>query len=107
MPEDSAAALAAKLTVGDLRIRAVQVPLGRPVATRVGRFESWPLILVDLTTESGITDIEDMLAGTGDNTATVECSSCHDVHNQGPAGVADLLIKSNASSDLCLTCHIK
>jgi predicted CXXCH cytochrome family protein len=35
----------------------------------------------------------------------MQCSSCHDVHNS--SGVANLLIKSNAASGLCLTCHIK
>ncbi len=35
----------------------------------------------------------------------LECASCHNVHNE--SGVADLLVKSNAQSALCLTCHIK
>ncbi len=35
----------------------------------------------------------------------LECGSCHDVHNG--SGVANLLVKSNASSALCLTCHNK
>jgi len=35
----------------------------------------------------------------------MECSSCHDVHNE--AGIDDLLRKSNAGSALCLTCHDK
>jgi predicted CXXCH cytochrome family protein len=35
----------------------------------------------------------------------VECSSCHDVHNK--YSVTGLLVKSNASSALCLTCHTK
>jgi predicted CXXCH cytochrome family protein len=37
----------------------------------------------------------------------MQCSSCHDVHNSAGAGVAHLLLKSNASSALCLTCHLK
>lgn len=37
--------------------------------------------------------------------ATVECASCHDVHNS--ASVAKLLVKSNVGSALCLTCHDK
>ena len=36
----------------------------------------------------------------------VECSSCHDVHNQYSTPKY-LLKKSNAGSALCLTCHIK
>jgi len=35
----------------------------------------------------------------------LECASCHDVHNG--SGLSNLLVKSNASSGLCLTCHAK
>ena len=35
----------------------------------------------------------------------MECASCHDVHNG--AGISHLLVKSNAASALCLTCHVK
>lgn len=49
------------------------------------------------------------LGGTIDNDLLyahmVECSSCHDPHNE--SGEADLLVKSNAGSALCLTCHDK
>lgn len=48
----------------------------------------------------GTVTVADVL-GTGD---TVECSSCHDVHN---AGFASLLRMDNAGSVLCLACHIK
>lgn len=34
----------------------------------------------------------------------VECSSCHEVHDNGPG---HFLRKSNAGSALCLTCHMK
>lgn len=37
----------------------------------------------------------------------VWCSSCHDVHNSGAAGAGNLLLKSNAGSNLCLSCHAK
>ena len=51
-------------------------------------------------------------AGTGDlplygaaaATATVECGSCHNPHNNTQGS---FLRKSNAGSDICLTCHIK
>jgi len=36
----------------------------------------------------------------------VECASCHDVHNALGTG-GNLLVKSNAGSGLCLTCHAK
>ena len=41
--------------------------------------------------------------------ATVECASCHDVHNStsGTAVEAKLLRITTASSALCTTCHIK
>lgn len=35
----------------------------------------------------------------------MECSSCHDVHDE--AGNSFLLVKSNSGSALCLTCHDK
>jgi predicted CXXCH cytochrome family protein len=38
-------------------------------------------------------------------TDKVECASCHNVHNE--SGAPMLLVKSNANSDLCLTCHNK
>ncbi len=45
----------ANLTVRDVTVRAVTVPMRRPLATRVGEFAQWPLVLVDLSTEQGIT----------------------------------------------------
>ncbi|MHC5054712.1 MAG: cytochrome c3 family protein [Planctomycetota bacterium] len=54
------------------------------------------------TAESGLggTIAEDMLVD-----GRMECSSCHDVH--GRDGLPSLLLKSNARSALCLTCHDK
>ena len=54
------------------------------------------------STNSGLggTISQDLLIGD-----KVQCASCHDVHNA--SGLDKLLIKSNAQSDLCLTCHIK
>ena len=43
---------------------------------------------------------DDMLFG-----GVLQCSSCHDVHNKDSND--DLLVKNNASSALCLTCHDK
>lgn len=41
--------------------------------------------------------------------STVECASCHDVHNWGGAGItgAPFLRVNNTGSALCLTCHNK
>ncbi len=43
------------LVVRDVTIRAVVVPLRRPLATRVGNFPRWPLLLIDVATDQGIT----------------------------------------------------
>lgn len=48
----------------------------------------------------GSTIDDDLLIG-----GKMQCASCHDVHNT--AGASSLLVKSNASSALCLTCHDK
>lgn len=55
------------------------------------------------TTTSGLggTIAQDMLFNN-----KVECSSCHDVHDALGTG-GSLLVKSNAGSGLCLTCHAK
>jgi mandelate racemase len=45
----------AKLTIREVTARGVVVPLRRAVATRVGMFTEWPLLLVDLLTHEGVT----------------------------------------------------
>ncbi|HEY3953552.1 MAG TPA: enolase C-terminal domain-like protein [Streptosporangiaceae bacterium] len=42
-------------TVREVAVRAVVVPMRRPLATRVGAFTHWPLLLVDVTTDAGVT----------------------------------------------------
>jgi len=44
-----------KLTFRSVDVRAVSVPLRRPVVSKVGLFEEWPIILIDLHTEEGVT----------------------------------------------------
>ncbi len=39
----------------DVIVRSVVVPLRRPLATKVGDFSQWPLLLIDVTTEQGLT----------------------------------------------------
>jgi mandelate racemase len=51
-PVDGASA---GLTVRDVTVRAVVVPLRRPLATRVGDFSRWPMVLIDVRTEQGVT----------------------------------------------------
>ena len=43
-----------RLTLDDVEVRAVLVPLTRPVVSKVGRFDQWPLILIDLYTREGV-----------------------------------------------------
>jgi mandelate racemase len=43
-----------KLTFRSVTIRPVLVPLRRPVVSKVGLFDQWPIILIDLLTEEGI-----------------------------------------------------
>ena len=45
----------ATLTLRSVALRAVSIPLRRPVVSKVGRFDEWPVILIDLETEEGIT----------------------------------------------------
>jgi L-alanine-DL-glutamate epimerase-like enolase superfamily enzyme len=54
-PAQPAAGPGAGLVVRDVAVRAVVVPLRRPLATRVGDFSRWPLPLIDVATEQGIT----------------------------------------------------
>src|SRR5262245_61702455 len=42
------------LTVKQVRVRPVVVPLKRPVTSKVGSFCEWPLILIDLYTNEGV-----------------------------------------------------
>ncbi|WP_213775785.1 enolase C-terminal domain-like protein [Bradyrhizobium sp. dw_78] len=42
------------LTLKRLNVRAVVVPLRRPVIAGIGRFDQWPLVLVDLETDGGV-----------------------------------------------------
>ena len=43
-----------KQVVRDVTVRSVEVPLRRPLATKVGEFSRWPLLLIDVTTEQGV-----------------------------------------------------
>jgi len=57
--------------------------------------------------QTGGVKISDLLNGTG-ATATMECITCHDVHNTGNAqGAERFLWRSNNQSNFCLVCHLK
>ena len=49
--------------------------------------------------------VDTVLNGLLNNGTTVECASCHDVHNKNTD--ASLLKVNNANSALCTTCHAK
>ncbi len=64
------------------------------------------------TADPGLYDPSVALSGLGGTIAQdmlfsnkMQCASCHDVHNS--YGINNLLVKSNAASALCLTCHDK
>jgi mandelate racemase len=42
-----------KLTLKSVAARPVLVPLRRPVVSKVGLFDAWPMVLIDLVTEEG------------------------------------------------------
>src|SRR5262245_37252218 len=43
-----------KLSFKSIDVRAVSVPLRRPVVSKVGSFSEWPMILLDLYTNEGV-----------------------------------------------------
>jgi mandelate racemase len=43
-----------RLTLRAVNVRPVLVPMRRPVISKVGLFDQWPIILIDLVTEEGI-----------------------------------------------------
>ena len=44
-----------KLTIRGLKARAVDAPLANPIRTAVGEVPSAPLVLLDISTEEGVT----------------------------------------------------
>ena len=43
-----------KLTFDSVRIRAVAIPMKRPIVAKVGTFEQWPFVLIDVKTKEGV-----------------------------------------------------
>ena len=68
----------AGLVVRDVLVRAVMVPLRRPLATKVGDFSRWPLLLIDVSTEQGIVG-RSYLAPYLDRAATVLLPAVRDL----------------------------
>jgi len=42
------------LTLESVKVRAMSVPLRRPIVAKVGQFTHWPLILIDVRTREGV-----------------------------------------------------
>ena len=42
------------LTLQSVDVRAVVLPLRRPIVSKVGEFRDWPMILIDLYTREGV-----------------------------------------------------
>jgi mandelate racemase len=49
-----ARSLAGELTVESATVRAVSLPLRRPIVSKVGGYDEWPAILIDLHTREGV-----------------------------------------------------
>jgi mandelate racemase len=43
-----------QLTLDSVRVHALSVPLRRPIVAKVGTFEQWPFILIDVRTKEGV-----------------------------------------------------
>jgi hypothetical protein len=43
------------LTLRSIRARPVLLPLKRPIVVRIATIDEWPVILIDLETEEGVT----------------------------------------------------
>jgi mandelate racemase len=45
---------AARLTLDRVSVRGISVPMRRPIVSKVGRYDHWPFLLIDLYTRDGI-----------------------------------------------------
>src|ERR1700740_3798793 len=43
-----------RLTLERIDVRAVSIPMRRPIVSKVGVYPEWPFILIDITTKEGI-----------------------------------------------------
>ena len=42
-----------RLTLQSIQVRALSVPLRRPIVSKVGGYPNWPFILIDVQTREG------------------------------------------------------
>ena len=76
-------------------------PISFPYVTTGGE-EVYPTTTAVTFGDGSTGTIADML-----DAGSVQCQSCHDVHNTKAAANTPLLLKANTNSALCLTCHTK
>lgn len=97
-----------QLTLESVQVRAVSVPLKRPIVAKVGTYKEWPFILIDLRTREGvigrsylepyryrsiayivqaIEDLADMFNGKPLAPLDVYCDSMRSLHLVGREGV--------------------
>jgi mandelate racemase len=43
-----------KLTLEGIEVRAVSIPMRRPIVSKVGVYREWPFILIDVKTKEGV-----------------------------------------------------
>ena len=43
-----------KLTLEGIEVRAVAIPVRRPIVSKVGVYQDWPFILIDVKTKEGV-----------------------------------------------------
>lgn len=43
-----------KLTLEAIEVRAVSIPMRRPIVSKVGVYPEWPFILIDVKTKEGV-----------------------------------------------------
>jgi predicted CXXCH cytochrome family protein len=77
-----------------LNVQATDAELADPSASVVG------------TRHNGPTQVQDLLWGGAVAGGTMECVTCHDVHNTQNGGLKFLWVDDTHSA-LCLTCHLK
>lgn len=44
-----------RLTLESIEVRAVSIPLRRPIVAKIGVYKEWPFLLIDVRTKEGIT----------------------------------------------------
>jgi predicted CXXCH cytochrome family protein len=93
--------------IGSSRTMNVKMDSGSDAMVGFDLKQDHPVSIEYDLTDGGLVDDETTLETNGYlSGGKVQCSSCHDVHNEDDT-IPKLLRISNDGSDLCLTCHDK